>query len=69
MKDKELQTTIKDLVRGSGRSYPPSDESEVQVNGEKGVAPIMQQITAGQEKISSATLLNGSSKKEAVTVM
>ncbi|GFY98105.1 disproportionating enzyme 2 [Actinidia rufa] len=69
MKDKELQTTIKDLVRGSGRSYPPSDESEVQVNREKGVAPIMQQITAAQEKISSATLLNGSPKKEAVTVM
>ena len=69
MKDKELQKTIKDLVRGSGRSYPPSDESEVQVNRENCGAPIMQQINAGQETISSATLLNESPKKEAVAVM
>lgn len=69
MKDKELTTKIKDLVRCSGRSYPPLDESEVQVDREKSVAPIKQQVMVGQGKISSATLLNGSPKKEAVTVM
>lgn len=30
VKDKELKSTIKDLIRGSGRSYPPTGEIEVQ---------------------------------------
>jgi len=70
MKDKELKTTIKDLIRGSGRAYPPSSEEiYVQAGQEKGVAtaaPIKQQVTAGLEKIS---LLNGSPKSEAVAVL
>ncbi|KAI8562556.1 hypothetical protein RHMOL_Rhmol03G0044400 [Rhododendron molle] len=70
MKDKELKSTIKDLIRGSGRSYPPtSGEIEVQAGREKGVAtaaPTKQQVTAGLEKIS---LLNGSPKTEAVAVL
>jgi len=70
MKDKDLKTTIKDLIRGSGRAYPPSSEEiHVQAGREKGVAtaaPIKQQVTAGLEKIS---LLNGSPKPEAVSVL
>lgn len=70
MKDKDLKTTIKDLIRGSGRAYPPSSEEiYVQAGREKGVAtaaPIKQQVTAGLEKIS---LLNGSPKSEAVAVL
>ncbi|KAG5556044.1 hypothetical protein RHGRI_006613 [Rhododendron griersonianum] len=69
VKDKELKSTIKDLIRGSGRSYPPTGEIEVQAGREKGVAtaaPTKQQVTAGLEKIS---LLNESPKTEAVAVL
>ena len=32
IKDNDLQTTIKDLVRWSGRSLPKEDDSEVEVS-------------------------------------
>ncbi|EOY08695.1 Disproportionating enzyme 2 isoform 1 [Theobroma cacao] len=34
MKDEELKATIKDLIRGSGRSYPPIGEAEKQLSQE-----------------------------------
>lgn len=49
MKDNDLKNTIKDLVRGSGRSYPPVDEGRiVNVNA----IPEKKQVTGGvaQEK-------------------
>ncbi|KAL6988102.1 4-alpha-glucanotransferase dpe2 [Sarracenia purpurea var. burkii] len=64
LQDKELNTIIKDLIRGSGRSYPHVEEDE------KGIASIKQQVTTGQEKISSAPHhLNGIPKKETVAVL
>ncbi|KAL7197782.1 hypothetical protein ACSBR2_020328 [Camellia fascicularis] len=65
LKDKELKSTIKDMIRGSGRSYPPSEEVEIQA----GVASIKQQVTTGQEKISSKTNLIGIPKQETVAVL
>ncbi|KAM7473215.1 hypothetical protein LguiB_020458 [Lonicera macranthoides] len=48
--DKELKTAIKDLVRGSGRSYPPSEEVEVQATSGKASAAPEQHFSSGQEK-------------------
>ncbi|CAK9170452.1 unnamed protein product [Ilex paraguariensis] len=70
LKDKGLKTTIKDLIRGSGRSYP--QEFEVQMNLEKadGVPEKQQEATSvGQEKVSLATQLNDISKREMVAVL
>ncbi|XAR48322.1 4-alpha-glucanotransferase [Bertholletia excelsa] len=69
LNDKELKTTIKDLVRGSGRSYPRSEEVKNQMGGEKGAAPARQQISNGQDKISSTTQLTGLPKKDTVAVV
>lgn len=44
IKDSELKSTIKDLVRGSGRSHPVG-ENEVQVN-EESVATTEKQLVA-----------------------
>ncbi|KAM7473140.1 hypothetical protein LguiB_020383 [Lonicera macranthoides] len=51
VKDKELKTAIKDLVRGSGRSYPPSEEVEVQAASGKASAAPEQHFSSGQEKL------------------
>lgn len=68
VKDKELKTAIKDLVRSSGRSYPPSEEVEVQAaSGKASVAP-KQQFSAEQEKVPPTTQLNGISKNKSVAV-
>ncbi|GAV89138.1 CBM_20 domain-containing protein/Glyco_hydro_77 domain-containing protein [Cephalotus follicularis] len=70
MKDKELKTTLKDLVCGSGRSYPPVVEAEKQVVQEKAAAiPEKQQVSNGQEKIFMATQLNGASQKQTLDVL
>ncbi|KAM7509727.1 hypothetical protein LguiB_008602 [Lonicera macranthoides] len=50
--DKELKTAIKDLVRGNGRSYPPSEEVEVQAASGKASAALEQHFSSGQEKTS-----------------
>lgn len=38
LKDERLKLTIKDLIRGSGRSYPSTKEEQIQENGKKGKA-------------------------------
>ncbi|XP_059668275.1 4-alpha-glucanotransferase DPE2 isoform X2 [Cornus florida] len=58
LEDAELKTAIKDLVRGSGRSYPPS--GEVQVGQEKtGVMPDKLKVASGQEVFSLPVHLKG----------
>lgn len=61
LKDKDLTTTIKDLVRGSGRSSPLS-EVEMKA-GQYTAAVIPEKIVGDQVKIPVATQLNGSSKE------
>lgn len=57
IKDSELKSTIKDLVRGSGRSHPVG-ENEVQVN-ESVATTEKQQVATGV-----VTQLNGVPQKE-----
>lgn len=63
LKDKELTTSIKALVRGSGRSYPPAQDVQVNVDPKKAANP---EKAGGQEKVPLATQLNGSSKSVSV---
>ncbi|XP_075638330.1 4-alpha-glucanotransferase DPE2 [Castanea sativa] len=63
IKDSELKSTIKDLVRGSGRSHPVG-ENEVQVNEESVATTEKQQVTIGKEKLLVVTQLNGAPQKE-----
>ena len=66
LKDKDLITVIKDLVRGSGRSYPLQ---EPEVSEGKGTVPEKQQAANGLEKVPQTTQTNGISKKETVAVL
>nr|XP_027066920.1 4-alpha-glucanotransferase DPE2-like [Coffea arabica] len=66
LKDKDLITVIKDLVRGSGRSYPLQ---EPEVSEGKGTVPEKQQAANGLEKVPQITQTNGISKKETVAVL
>ncbi|KAL3841131.1 hypothetical protein ACJIZ3_025722 [Penstemon smallii] len=61
LKDKELMTSIKSLVSGSGRSYPPSNDDELLLEKSK------QPIFNGKEEGPISNQLNGIPKK-AVTV-
>lgn len=63
IKDSELKSTIKDLVRGSGRSHPVG-ENEVQVNEESVATTEKQQVTTGKEELLVVTQLNGVPQKE-----
>ncbi|CAI9099424.1 OLC1v1036244C3 [Oldenlandia corymbosa var. corymbosa] len=65
LKDKDLITVIKDLVRGSGRSYP-SKELEL---SQEAVVPDKQHVANGQAKAPQATSTNLSSKKEIAAVV
>ncbi|XP_062004208.1 4-alpha-glucanotransferase DPE2 [Rosa rugosa] len=68
IKDKELTSIIKDLVRGSGRSHP-GKQAEKQVIEESSVATTeKKQIASSKEKAQVATPLNGVPRKEAVAV-
>ena len=58
IKDSELKSTIKDLVRGSGRSHPVG-ENEVQVNEESVATTEKQQVATWV-----VTRLNGVPQKE-----
>ncbi|GAB4851804.1 4-alpha-glucanotransferase dpe2 [Ancistrocladus abbreviatus] len=58
-KDRDLINTIKDLVRKSGRSYPPSDEDKVAERQPDGHLPKM---------IPTASQPNGASQKEVAAV-
>ncbi|KAM7473135.1 hypothetical protein LguiB_020378 [Lonicera macranthoides] len=53
--DRDLKTAIKDLVRGSGRSNPPSEEVKAQAASGKASAAPEQQFSSGQEKCSAAS--------------
>ncbi|KAL9361259.1 hypothetical protein Peur_044044 [Populus x canadensis] len=65
LKDKELITTIKGLVRGSGRAHPSVQETDELGNQETIVLiPGKHQVTTGQEKISVGKQLNGVPRKE-----
>lgn len=66
LKDKELTKTIKDLVRGSGRSYPPTGKVEGQ---DACVISEKQQIGGGQDKLPLATQLNGVSETKSIAVL
>lgn len=69
LKDKGLTKAIKDLVRGSGRSYPLSEEVETQVTQHVRLVSEKQQIVAGQDKLPLANKLNGVPKTETVPVV
>lgn len=60
-KDKELKTIIKDLVRGSGRSRPPSGEVGIQ---EKGASDQQKQ----QQRTHLVNQLNATPQKETLAV-
>ncbi|KAL5743263.1 hypothetical protein ACOSQ2_026379 [Xanthoceras sorbifolium] len=58
LEDTELKTTIKDLVRGSGRSYPQTGQETAAIALEK------KQVANGQERSPTAIPLNGAPKKD-----
>lgn len=69
IKDNELISTIKDLVRSSGRSYPavqaeklPSQESAAVAGTEN------QKMSSSKDKVHPAASLNGVPQKEIVAV-
>lgn len=65
MKDEELKATIKDLIRGSGRSYPPIGEAEKQLSQETAaIALEKKHHVSGQEMTR-----NGVLQKESAGVM
>ncbi|KAL3533414.1 hypothetical protein ACH5RR_006935 [Cinchona calisaya] len=64
LKDKDLIAVIKDLVRGSGRSYP---SQELEVSELKGTVPEKQQVVA--DGLEKAPQTNGISRKETVAVL
>ncbi|XP_052172556.1 4-alpha-glucanotransferase DPE2 isoform X8 [Diospyros lotus] len=69
LKDKELKTTIKGLVQGSGRSYPPLEE-EIHVGIENAALdPLKQRAIIAQEKISSVIHPNEIPKRENIAVL
>ncbi|KAJ4706736.1 4-alpha-glucanotransferase DPE2 [Melia azedarach] len=62
-KDKELKTTIKDLICGSGRSCPQAGQASAATTSEK------QQVAGGRESNPVAKPLNAVPQKEAVAVV
>ncbi|XP_044468053.1 4-alpha-glucanotransferase DPE2 [Mangifera indica] len=62
LKDKELKATIKDLVRGSGRSHPQVDEATTAITSDR------QQIANVLQKNPTEKPLNGVPQKETVAV-
>jgi hypothetical protein len=63
IKDNELKSTIKGLVKGSGRSHPVG-ENEVQAKEESAATTAQtQQVATGKEKLL-VTQLNGVPQKE-----
>ncbi|PON44078.1 Glycoside hydrolase [Trema orientale] len=67
IEDKELITTIKDLVRGSGRSHP-GGETESQVKLESAVSTEKQPVANGKEKIPLVSESHGAPKKDLLAV-
>lgn len=69
LQDKQLTKAIKDLVRGSGRSYPLSEEVESQVTQQVRLVSEKQQIVAGQDKLPLANKLNGVPETKTIPVV
>ncbi|KAK9289814.1 hypothetical protein L1049_007974 [Liquidambar formosana] len=68
LKDKELKTKIKNLIRGSGRSYPPMGEAETLAGQETAVVIPEKQQVSGREKIPPATQLNGAQQGKVAVI-
>ncbi|KAB1222667.1 4-alpha-glucanotransferase DPE2 [Morella rubra] len=70
MKDNELKAAIKDLVRGSGRSYPVVEENEVEVKEETTATSTgKQQVANGKETMPLGSELTGVPQKETLVVL
>lgn len=70
MKDNELKAAIKDLVRGSGRSYPVVEENEVEVKEETTATSTgKQQVANGKETMPLGSELTGVPQKETLAVL
>ena len=71
LKDKELTKAIKDLVRGSGRSYPLSEEVESHVTVTQQICLVSeeQQIAVGQDKLPLANKRNGVPETKIIPVV
>ncbi|OMO61158.1 Glycoside hydrolase, family 77 [Corchorus olitorius] len=65
MKDKELKATIKDLIRGSGRSYPSLREAEKQLGQETAAIALEKHHHSGGPEM----IRNGVLQKEKICVM
>lgn len=66
LKDEELTTVIKDLIRGSGRSYPLKETESFE---EKGVVvPEKKQVGNVLANVPQATKTSAIPKKETVAV-
>ena len=68
MNDKELISSIKGLVRGSGRSHPSVEETETDEQGNQETIVMStgkNQVAKGQEKISIGMQLTGVPRQEA----
>lgn len=63
MKDKELKATIKELVRGSGRSYPVGENEE-----STAATTDIQQLLSGKENIQRSSHLTAVPQKETLAV-
>uniref|UniRef100_A0A2P2MKZ0 Uncharacterized protein n=1 Tax=Rhizophora mucronata TaxID=61149 RepID=A0A2P2MKZ0_RHIMU len=68
VKDKELVSIIKDLVRGSGRSHPPLGEPDAQVNQET-VGEIVEKQQPSGERIPISKQLSGVPRKEDLCIL
>lgn len=70
MNDKELISSIKDLVCASGRSHPSVEETETETDEQGNQETIVMstgknQVAKGQEKISIGKQLTGVPRQEA----
>ncbi|KAB5519258.1 hypothetical protein DKX38_023577 [Salix brachista] len=68
MNDKELTSSIKDLVCGSGRSHPSVEETETDEQGNQETIVMStgkNQVAKGQEKITIGKQLTGVPRQEA----
>eukprot|EP00257_Ricinus_communis_P026524 XP_025013938.1 4-alpha-glucanotransferase DPE2 isoform X2 [Ricinus communis] len=66
MKDKELKSTLKGLIHGSGRSYPSLGETDERGKREPSVFITgKQQVAGSEEKTVIAKQLSGALRKEA----
>lgn len=68
LKDRELISVIKDLVHGSGRSCPSSQDDELLLP-KSSRESVKQQPANVREEASIASQLNGLPKKEAAVTV